>query len=80
MLLVLVTMAVCYLFWQFNAPMPRYGYAYILLLVALLAGYVIEEMRQGCMCRGRDMPWKGCNQRKRIIGKRMKVRGRRDRF
>ena len=31
MLLVLVTMAVCYLFWQFNAPMPRYGYAYILL-------------------------------------------------
>ncbi|HBA50932.1 MAG TPA: hypothetical protein DCZ91_24675 [Lachnospiraceae bacterium] len=44
MLLVLVTMAVCYLFWQFNAPMPRYGYAYILLLAALLAGYIIEEM------------------------------------
>lgn len=43
-LLVLVTMEVCYLFWQFNAPMPRYGYAYILLPVALLAGHIIEEM------------------------------------
>lgn len=42
-LLVLGAMAACYLFWQFNAPMPRYGYAYILLLAALTAGYIVEE-------------------------------------
>lgn len=42
-LLVLVTMSACYLFWQCNAPMPRYGYSYMLLLVSLTVGYIVEK-------------------------------------
>ncbi len=37
-LLVMITMAASYLFWQFSAPLPRYGYAYILLLILLVFG------------------------------------------
>ena len=47
-LLVLWTIAACYLFWQFSAPLIRYGYTYALLLVFLaiiLAFEVIFETK-----------------------------------
>lgn len=46
-LLVLVTMLCSYLFWQLSAPLMRYGYAYVLLLDALVAGTFV-------MAIGRD--------------------------
>ena len=42
-LFVLFAMMCCYLFWQFSAPMPRYGHAYILLLVSLTAGFLLQD-------------------------------------
>lgn len=33
-----------YLFWQFSAPLVRYGYAYVLLLTALAAGWILCSM------------------------------------
>lgn len=44
-LLVMGTVCCCYLFWQFSAPMIRYGYAYVLLLAALVGGYILEKMK-----------------------------------
>lgn len=44
-LLVLAAMAGCYLFWQFSAPMMRYGYAHVLLLAAVAWGGVLERFR-----------------------------------
>ena len=38
-LLVFVTVAASYLFWQLSAPLTRYGYAYILLLALLVFGW-----------------------------------------
>lgn len=43
--LVLAAVAGCYLFWQFSAPMMRYGYAHVLLLAALTWGCVLERFR-----------------------------------
>lgn len=43
MLWVFVTLCASYLFWQFSAPMIRYGYAYVLLLAALAFGYVVQS-------------------------------------
>lgn len=37
-LLVLYAVAASYLFWQLSAPLLRYGYAYVLLLIALTGG------------------------------------------
>lgn len=37
-LLVIAAVASSYLFWQFSAPLLRYGYAYVLLLIFLTAG------------------------------------------
>lgn len=34
-----------YLYWQLNAPMPRYGYAYMLLLVTMTAGYLLQHSK-----------------------------------
>ena len=45
-LLVFATVMCCYLFWQFSAPMMRYGYAHVLLLAALICGYVLENLNQ----------------------------------
>lgn len=42
-MLVLFTLGCCYMFWQLSAPMPRYGYAYVLLLVALTVGYLLQN-------------------------------------
>lgn len=36
--LVLASVAVSYLFWQLSAPLLRYGYAYVLLLIMLTVG------------------------------------------
>ena len=36
-----------YLFWQFSAPLLRYGYAYVLLLTALTAGWLLREIKVG---------------------------------
>lgn len=33
-----------YLFWQFSAPLMRYGYAHVLLLVAIVYGYLLEAI------------------------------------
>lgn len=41
-LLVLFTIAVSYMFWQFSAPLLRYGYAYVLLMVLLTAGILVQ--------------------------------------
>lgn len=44
MLLVNVVLCVSYMFWQYSAPLPRYGYAYILLLPAITAGQFLVEL------------------------------------
>lgn len=41
-LLVLVMVACSYTYWQLTAPMMRYGYAYVLLLAALMIGYILQ--------------------------------------
>lgn len=43
-LLVLVTVLCSYLFWQFSAPMMRYGYAYVLLTAALTGGFIVTAL------------------------------------
>jgi len=43
-LLVMVTVMCSYLFWQFSAPLMRYGYAHVLLLVALIYGCIVEAL------------------------------------
>lgn len=47
-LLVLLTLTCSYLYWQFTAPMFRYGYAHTLLLVALTAGCLFKDTRVVC--------------------------------
>lgn len=44
-LLVLAAAAASYLFWQFSAPLLRYGYAYVLLLMMLTAGLLYQSFR-----------------------------------
>lgn len=50
-MLVMVTVAACYVFWQLSAPLVRYGYAYILLLAALMGGYFVTLLRKDGMIR-----------------------------
>lgn len=45
-LLVMISVGGSYLFWQFVAPMVRYGYAYMLLLAAIAGGYVLEKTKR----------------------------------
>lgn len=40
MILVLMTLTACFCFWQFSAPMMRYGYAYPLLMALLVYGLI----------------------------------------
>lgn len=42
-LLVMAATASSYVFWQISAPLMRYGYSYVLLLVVLTAGYFVCE-------------------------------------
>ena len=44
-LFVLFAMMSSYLYWQLSAPMPRYGYAYMLLLPALTMGYLLQNRK-----------------------------------
>ena len=44
-LLVLFAVAASYLFWQLSAPLLRYGYAYVLLLIVLTAGMLYQCIR-----------------------------------
>ena len=43
-ILVICSVVASYLFWQISAPLMRYGYAYVLLLDFLLAGWVINRI------------------------------------
>lgn len=45
-LLVLVTVCSSFLFWQFSAPMMRYGYAHVLLLAVLIYGFLLEGLNK----------------------------------
>ncbi len=42
--LVIATMICSYVFWQFSAPLVRYGYAYVLLLNFLVVGFIIKSI------------------------------------
>lgn len=43
--LVLTTVVCSYLFWQFTAPMMRYGYAWVLLPAVLMIGYLLQHSK-----------------------------------
>lgn len=43
-MLVLATVAASYGFWQFSAPLLRYGYAYVLLVVMITAGILCDNL------------------------------------
>ncbi len=45
-LLVLVTVIGSYVFWQYSAPILRYGYAYVLLVDLLMAGVILQNLRR----------------------------------
>ncbi len=44
-LLVLATVISSYAFWQYSAPILRYGYAYVLLVDLLMAGVILQKLR-----------------------------------
>lgn len=46
-LLVIATLVSSYLFWQTSAPLIRYGYAYVLLLVCVVFGWGITNLPYG---------------------------------
>lgn len=43
-LLVMGTVLCSYLFWQFSAPMMRYGYAHVLLVATIIFGHLLEVL------------------------------------
>lgn len=45
-LLVLLAVGASWIFWQTNAPLLRYGYAYVLLLPAILAGTLFASFQR----------------------------------
>lgn len=47
MLLVMITLLSSYLFWQTSAPLIRYGYAYVLLLVFVVFGWCLQQLFPG---------------------------------
>lgn len=51
-LLVCATAACSYLYWQTSAPLPRYGYTYMLLLPALVFGWGILLLKKDRLLRG----------------------------
>ncbi len=64
-LLVMITAAVSFLFWQFSAPLVRYGYAYVLSLALLVFGEIYIRLSEGRRQRiiiiliGIFFAWKG---------------------
>ena len=51
-LLVCATVACSYLYWHTSAPLPRYGYTYMLLLPALVFGWGILLLKRDRLLRG----------------------------
>ena len=51
-LLVCATAACSYLYWQTSAPLPRYGYTYMLLLPALVFGWGILLLKKDRLLQG----------------------------
>lgn len=45
-ILVLATVIGSYAFWQYSAPILRYGYAYVLLVDMLTAGVILQNLRR----------------------------------
>lgn len=41
---VLLAVSCSYIFWQYSAPLMRYGYVYVLLAVTLMVGWVFENI------------------------------------
>ena len=50
-LLVLGTVSCSYVYWQLSAPLMRYGYAYVLLLAALTAGWFVTALKRDGLVR-----------------------------
>ena len=44
MMLVMFVVICSYLFWQMSAPLIRYGYAYVLLLVFICSGWILMQI------------------------------------
>lgn len=44
-LLVLTSVVFSYVFWQLSAPLLRYGYAYVLLVIVLTAGILYQRLK-----------------------------------
>lgn len=51
MLLVLTSIVASYMFWQYNAPIFRYGYAYVLLLPAVMIGIFLSRLENQQLMR-----------------------------
>lgn len=49
--LIVLTLIGCYTYWQLSAPMPRYGYAYLLLLPIVVFGIVIQSIGRDRLLR-----------------------------
>lgn len=45
-ILVLAAVICSYAFWQYSAPILRYGYAYVLLVDLLMAGVILQKLRR----------------------------------
>ncbi len=45
-ILVLITVVSSYAFWQYSAPILRYGYAYVLLLDVLMVGVFLQKLHR----------------------------------
>ena len=50
-ILVFFTLGCSYLYWQLSAPLPRYGYAYVLLLPALMLGLFMLKLGKDMLLR-----------------------------
>lgn len=50
-LLVIFTVGCSYVYWQLSAPLPRYGYAYMLLLPALVSGMIVLSLGRDRLLR-----------------------------
>lgn len=58
-LLPMWAVAASYLFWQFSAPLPRYGYAYMLLMTALPWGYFLTQIQANMTLVSKGLCWLG---------------------
>ncbi|MCR4798433.1 MAG: hypothetical protein K5853_08310, partial [Lachnospiraceae bacterium] len=54
LLLLFATLSLEYFFWQYSAPLPRYGYAYLILLPLLGMGILLGWIKKALQNRGRE--------------------------